>query len=467
MPYSAPPGEPVAGRVRDLLREAREALGMPVAFVSRIADGRRVVEVVDADGPQSLGPGDSHAVEDTYCQAIVDGRIAQAIPDTSLDSAASALATTRELRVGAHVGVPILLPDGTVYGSLCAYSEAPQPVDDRDSAILVLVARSIAEHLATDLGTRELHREIRDRLAQVMDGGLLQTVYQPIVDMSSGQALALEALTRFPESFGRRTDEWFADATSVGEAAALELAALRQAVRGLTGMPAEVALSVNVSADVVLHPGFVEWLTQVPLDRIVLELTEHEQVADYGPLIAALAPARAAGLRLAVDDAGAGFASMRHTLQLLPELLKLDRSLIRGIDADRNQRALCRAIITFAKTLGTKVVAEGVETAAELLAVRQLGVDYVQGFFLSQPTMLADVRLSGYVPDSAPARSRASVSAEAGLILQEMATAGASPATIAARLNQLGEQSPRGVRWHATSVTEELRRRSEQGDAPA
>lgn len=466
MPHSAPPAGQVPPRVQDLLREARSALGMSVAFAARISDGRRVIEAVDADGDAPFAPGDSHPVEDTYCQAIVEGRLAQAIPDTSLDSVASLLAPTVELRVGAHVGVPILLPDGTVYGTLCAYSETPQPVDDRDSAILVLVARSIAEQLATEQDARGLHTAIRERLTQVMTGGLLQTVYQPIIDVSSGKAFALEALTRFPESFGRRTDEWFADAAQAGEAAALELAALRQAVDGLSAMPSDVALSVNVSAEVVLHPGFRDWLPQAPLGRMILELTEHEQIGDYGPIVAALASARAAGLRLAVDDAGAGYASMRHTLQLLPELLKLDISLIRGIDADRNQRALCRAIITFAKTLGTHVVAEGVETAAELLAVRQLGVDYVQGFFVSQPTMLADVRLTGYASGSPQPPVRAAVTTEAGLIIKEMATAGASPTTIAARLNQLGEQSPRGVRWHASSVAEELSRRTGRGDPP-
>ncbi|MDQ3611114.1 MAG: EAL domain-containing protein [Actinomycetota bacterium] len=365
------PVDLVGPRVHDLLHDARVALAMPIAFVSTFSDGRRVIEAVDAVCPVPFTEGDSHPAVDTYCQRIVDGDLPQAISDASTHRVTAGMAVTAELGIGSYVGVPILLTDGTVYGTLCAYSDVARPVDDRDSAILTLVARSIAQHLSSDLDERTARAAIRDRLARVLAEQTLQSVYQPIIDITSGTAVALEALARFPELFGRRTDEWFADAARVGGAAMLEVAAIRRAVEGLVELPPHVAVSLNVSAAVVLDPLFAQWLAGAPVERLILELTEHEEISDYEAIIAALASARAGGLRLAVDDFGAGYASMRHTLLLEPDLLKLDISLIRDIDTDRNKRGLCRAVITFAKSLGAQVVAEGVETAAEMQAVRR------------------------------------------------------------------------------------------------
>jgi EAL domain-containing protein (putative c-di-GMP-specific phosphodiesterase class I) len=125
----------------------------------------------------------------------------------------------------------------------------------------------------------------------------------------------------------------------------------------------------------------------VPPRRIVLEVTERQEVGDYAPLAAALAPLRRAGLRIAVDDAGAGFASMRHILQLKPDLIKLDREIIAGIDGDPAQRALGAAMVGFACEIGAVLVAEGIETEAELAAVTKLGMTAAQGYLLGRPSL--------------------------------------------------------------------------------
>ena len=117
----------------------------------------------------------------------------------------------------------------------------------------------------------------------------------------------------------------------------------------------------------------------------MLEITEHEAVEDYDDLVDALAPLRRLGARVAIDDAGAGFASLRHTLRIAPDIVKLDMSLTRDIDGDRAKRALAAALVSFASEMGFALVAEGIETAAELATVRELGVGYGQGFFLAEP----------------------------------------------------------------------------------
>ena len=444
-------------RVEDLLHEAREALGMPIAFVSRFLDGRRVIEAVDATCPVPFKPGDSHAAEDTYCQRIVDGVLPQVVPDSAAHPVAAALPVTAELEIGSYVGVPIMLFDGSVYGTLCAYSDEARPVDERDSAILSLVARSVAQHLSSKLRADAEHAAITHRLAHVVDNGLMRSVYQPIVDASTGRVVAVEALTRFDAEFALRPDEWFTDAARVGQAAVLEIAAIRCAVEGLSALPEDVALSINVSAAVVLDPLFAAWVVAAPVARLILELTEHEAVSDYVALNASLSVARARGLRIAVDDAGAGYASMRHMLLLQPDILKLDISLVRDLDTDSGKRALCGAIITFARSMGARVVAEGVETATELAAVRRLGVDCIQGYHFAAPTPIEEVRLGGY-GGAKPLRN-APVGRETAQMIYELTQSGASAATVAARLNQAGEPTPRGVRWHARAVTKVLDQR--------
>ena len=438
--------------IRALLHDAREALGMPVAFVSRFTEGRRVVEAVDGACPVPISPGDSHAAEDTYCQRIVDGGLPQVIPDTAQNAVTAGLPVTHELGIGSYVGVPILLPDASVYGTLCAYADTARPVDERDGALLQLVARTIGLQLSGRLESWQHEAHLRERVREVVEGDLLTAVYQPIVDLGSGSAVALEALSRFPQSYGRRPDQWFADAAEVGEGAALEVAAARTAAQALEHLPPDVALTVNVSAAVAVTPEFLDWLSASPVERLVLELTEHEQIDDYEALNLALQPARDAGLRLAVDDAGAGYASMRHMLLVKPDLLKLDISLVRDVDVDRDKRALCAAVITFAHETGARVIAEGVETTAELRTVRLLGADYVQGYVLQHPASLGDVRLHGYATSPVPSDADAAAAEATMQTILEMKRAGHSSASIAARLNRLGELRPGGRRWHASAV---------------
>ncbi len=117
----------------------------------------------------------------------------------------------------------------------------------------------------------------------------------------------------------------------------------------------------------------------------MLEITEHEAVEDYDSLIDALQDLRAQGVRVAIDDAGAGFASMRHTLQIAPDIVKLDLSLTHGIDSDHARQALATALVSFAEEMGITIVAEGIETEAQLAKLIDLGVRYGQGFYLAEP----------------------------------------------------------------------------------
>jgi EAL domain-containing protein (putative c-di-GMP-specific phosphodiesterase class I)/ActR/RegA family two-component response regulator len=224
-----------------------------------------------------------------------------------------------------------------------------------------------------------------DRVRKMVERAEFHTVFQPIIDLRNSRVVGLEALARFPD---RSPDVWFEDAAAAGLNEELELATLEMALRTAGQLPDGLYLSVNLSPATMTAPSFKRVLDGFPLDRLVVEMTEHAPVEDYEALDAAVAPLRAAGCRLAVDDVGAGFSSLRHILRLAPDVIKLDISLTRHIDSDPPRRALATALISFASAIKASIVAEGIETQDEVDALRGLGVTYGQGYHLSRPQPL-------------------------------------------------------------------------------
>ncbi len=208
---------------------------------------------------------------------------------------------------------------------------------------------------------------------------------QPIVRLDTGAVVGAEALTRFPSTH-RPADAWFDDAQRVGLGPELQLAVVERAVALVGLLPAGAFLTFNVGPDVLAGPELLDRLDLVDPERVIIELTEHVRIDDYDRLLDSLSRVRERGARLAVDDTGAGFSSLGHILHLRPELIKLDCQFTRGIDTDPARRSLAHALVTFARDIEAEVVAEGIETAAELDTVRELGVPYGQGYFLNRPT---------------------------------------------------------------------------------
>lgn len=211
-------------------------------------------------------------------------------------------------------------------------------------------------------------------------------VYQPIIRVDQHKVVGYEALARFSAEPVRSPDQWFNEAAEVGLQEELELAVIKKALQGLAHLPEDTYLSLNVSPETLLKGSVASVLEGYPFERLMLEVTEHVSVTDYSLIATVLVPMRQRGLRLAVDDAGAGFASFRHILKLQPDVIKLDVSLIRRIDTDTGCRAFTAAIVRFAEETGSQVVAEGVETDAELNALRKLKVNKAQGYLLGRPT---------------------------------------------------------------------------------
>ena len=251
----------------------------------------------------------------------------------------------------------------------------------------------LAEHAEHERRLAEEHEELVGRVRQVLDHSSITMVFQPIVDLLSGAVAGYEALARFPGSLPRGPDEWFRDAVMAGLGSDLELLAIRSAVADIDSVPDDAYLSLNVSPATALLPQLAEILAVVG-DRVLLELTEHTPVDEYQRLVGALTQLRRLGVRVAVDDAGSGYASLRHILRLDPAVIKLDLDLTRGIDTDPARRALAASLVVFGQEIGATIVAEGIETATELDALRRLGVRFGQGYHLGRPAPLPTGRRS-------------------------------------------------------------------------
>lgn len=251
------------------------------------------------------------------------------------------------------------------------------------------VTRGVIQELSEELGERrrlaDRDKRREARIQHVLDDGVLGMVFQPIVTLETRSAVGVEALSRFYGKPKRGPDKWFDEAAACGKLAKLELKAIKMALDALPDIPGDLYVSVNVSPSTLTGAAFRRLIESQDGSRIVIEVTEHAPIDDYPKTRAALDRLRAHGVRLAIDDTGAGFASLRHILRLSPDIIKLDRTLVSGIEADRNVQALAAGLITFAKHLGADIVAEGIERAEETATLQELGVTLGQGYAFAKP----------------------------------------------------------------------------------
>jgi EAL domain-containing protein (putative c-di-GMP-specific phosphodiesterase class I) len=233
--------------------------------------------------------------------------------------------------------------------------------------------------------------ELRARVDAAFQPGSLEMAYQPIVDLQTATAVGVEALARFRCEPPRPPNQWFADAAAAGRGIELEIAAIDAAVAALPDLPDGLLLSVNASPATAVSPELERVLASVAGPRIILELTEQSFIDDYDQLLEGLDHIRSQGVRIAVDDAGAGYAGLQQILGLRPDIIKLDLYITHGIHTDPVRRALAASLVSFAGDTGALIVAEGVETPDELQTLQQLGVHWGQGYHLGRPGSLTSL----------------------------------------------------------------------------
>ncbi|MGH2868077.1 MAG: EAL domain-containing protein [Solirubrobacteraceae bacterium] len=305
--------------------------------------------------------------------------------------------------------------EGDSHPSLQASIGVARPPRDGHDAESVMRAVDVALRVAKRSGRQQVslyaggslsERDggARDELERLITGDGLAIAVQPIVATDDGHAHAYEALARFQTAGTSSPLHWFALADELGLRDELELACLREALKLFDGRPEGTLLSVNLSGPLLLDVRTRDLLNgRTTLLGLILEVTENSLLEDTPGMHARITELIGHGVRFAVDDMGAGYSGLRQITTVRPSYLKLDRSLISAIDTDPDRGALVSALLGYARQTGGHLVAEGVETAAELETLTQLGVKLVQGFYLGRP----DWPWPGVEPVAGPGRSRA------------------------------------------------------------
>lgn len=235
--------------------------------------------------------------------------------------------------------------------------------------------------------------ERKRRLADIIDRGDIHTLVQPLFKLDDLTIIGYEALSRGPEGGEfERPDKLFKVAYDADLVLKLERLCRRQAIRAAADLPPGRVLCLNIEPEAIADPElrdvmFTALLADAAItpDRIVLEITERTAITDFTVFRSTLEYLRALGFAVAVDDAGAGYGSLQVLAEVKPEWLKIDMSLVRGVESDNVRQQLIASLVTFAERMGVRLVAEGIETREELLTLRELNVGYGQGFLFTKP----------------------------------------------------------------------------------
>lgn len=376
-----------------LLTCVRSHLNMEVAFISEIKDGFRIFRYVDCEKNfQPITIDGFDKLKNSYCQRVLDGRLPELILNAIDHTSALELPATNNLPIGAHVSVPLVFSDESVYGTFCCFSRKPNyQLNARDletvrflSYCAALVLEKNVKH-ANDFDCRK--NQINAILA-TLD---FYPVFQPIYSLTDHKRVGFEALTRFNNFKFSSPDLWFSQAKNVGLLSQLETAAIEKSL--LNFGDSEVFakrdkseyLSLNLSPSTLLeNQNQFDYLLNSN-HNVVIELTEHDVIEDYLEINSILKPLRDRGVKLAIDDVGSGYASLKHILKLKPDIIKIDREIIRSIHENRDAQLLTQSLVEFSHAMDYQVIAEGIETQEELSMLKTLNVHRGQGFFLGMP----------------------------------------------------------------------------------
>jgi EAL domain-containing protein (putative c-di-GMP-specific phosphodiesterase class I) len=382
----------IEAKLTNLLALVRKHLDMDVAFISEFINDERVFKVVDNPSEnQIVKVGNADPINETYCQKITDEKLSPIITNTKANPITKAMPVTKKLGIGAYIGVPINLSNGKLYGTFCCYkSHHDESLNDRDLSFLNIISEIATDLIEKNLSKSVSHTHTKSVIQQIISDNDISMYFQPIYSLRHNKIAGFESLARFFTTPYKTPDIWFKEASKVGLNEALEMLAIKNAVKDMAQLNDTIYIAINCSPSHILSGALEHTLQQSDCTRLVLEITEHSPISDYEKMRTALTPLRKRGLRLAIDDVGAGFSSFQHILELEADIIKLDISLTQNINTDDRKFLLAKALCGFAKAIDCTIVAEGIETEEELNSLRKLNVDSVQGYFIGRPAAFND-----------------------------------------------------------------------------
>ncbi len=368
----------------------RHHLGMEIGILSEYSGGELLFRAIDAPDHESLiRMHMTWPVEASLCAAVLKGDAPAILPDTAEHPLVRDLPMVQTFGIRAVLALPLSKADGGDYGTLCFLSTRPEPMlTGRDLGAVRMFAHLVEREVQRRTEAEDARIADRDVIEALISQRQFEVYAQPIIDLRTRAFSGYEALSRFDGFPDLPAETVFDLASAAGMRAQLESEIIKEALDGVDGLRNGGYLSVNAAPTTVFAPGFETLFAGHNLSRVILEMTEHQQVRDYPALLALLAPLREQGLRIAVDDAGTGFSGLHQIVQLQPDMIKLDRALVSGIDGDQAKRAMCAAMVHYAGESGAFLVAEGVETLAEADELIRLGVSHGQGYHFGRPLPL-------------------------------------------------------------------------------
>ncbi len=397
MLFTAPTAEALAPHVaaknddviQNSLAFVRAHLDMDIAYVTEFVGDRMFFRAANAPGMEKIVRiGGSIPLPGSYCDHVVSGRLPELIPDTSNEALALSLAVTHSMPVRSYVSVPILRTDGSIYGTFCCVGKKARPsLNNRDLEVARAFASLVADQVNARLNFEAIAHDKKDAITKILDTCNFEIALQPILRLKDQATAGYEALCRFLPDPYRPPNLWFDDAAEVGLLTALEVHVIEVALKILPDLPSQCYLAVNTSPSTLATGRLADLISAVGGERIVFEVTEHTAIDDLDVLLMEIDRLRDLGARIAVDDAGAGYSGLQQIIRLRPDVIKLDMSLTHDVDKDVARRALASAMVQFAQDTNARVVAEGIETEAELRTLKSLGVEMGQGYHLGRPAL--------------------------------------------------------------------------------
>ena len=374
----------------ELLDVLRQHLDMDAAALAIWLDRQLVIQLFAGDGRGfGLTPGITLRGGDQLYRDVSKERIPTICRDVRGDDRTRRSLALQRLDVGAYAMTTLTDARDQPYGLLfCLTHEARPALQARHRQFVDLIAAFLRDSLLDLRQMWQTRSEIWSSVSSVIDAGGPRMAFQPIVRLDSGTVCAVEALARFSARRRGRlqtTEDWFRDARLIGLSTELDLAAIGRAAQVLPHLPAEMKLAVNASPTTVATGlfDFVSRLTD--RDRLIVEITEQEDYTVGPDTVQAVRRLRELGIRIAIDDAGTGYAGLEKLVQLRPDIIKIDHVFTCGIDRDPARRALTAGLVALAGEIGGVVIAEGIETRSERDAVLKAGVRYGQGYYLGRP----------------------------------------------------------------------------------
>lgn len=383
---SSAPASGAREEIDDMIEALRARLDMDVAFVSRqIGTTHRIFTHVAARGVAPLVSGDHNPNGNSLCWLVIEGKLPERVVDTSHYEAAACLPITDAINVRSHFSVPMRRRDGRVHGSLCCFSYRPRPdVGEREMQMIRSVAAIVSDQIESRIELEERGEEAAAAIARLIIDDALTVSHQPIYDLTDWHIVGNECLMRHRSSPACSPRDLLEQARAAGRMLELELYMARKALATLDPAHPERFIAINVSPETLTSQALSKVIPEGLESRLVIELTSTDAAAPPTGLKDAIAKWKDRAW-VALNSTGSCFAGLQSLVELGPDIVKIDREFLTGVASEPARRAAVKALVQFASETGVILIAQGVETRADLQALRELGVRFAQGNILGKP----------------------------------------------------------------------------------